>query len=369
MTPSEAIEEYGNKTLAAAALGISRHAFRRREQKEQKPQSDNILKFPTLPDPLEPIDKLIARRSDLYQRTKAYRDAATWQQIHVKENKPFGLALIGDPHLDDDGCAWGELLDDIQTMKETDGLYAINIGDTTNNWVGRLARLFGGQETSQTSARQLAEWFLVKAGIRWAAVLLGNHDLWNEGGDIIRRMCSRSPVEIPVHEWQAKLEFVFPNGTTCRGNFAHDFKGRSIYSTTQGPLREAIWTQHEGAHLYVAGHIHYGGLQQVELPGGQTPWLVRVRGYKDFDSHALVNGFHEGKRFRSVMAIIDPNAPEHERVTIFGNLAQGAKVLAAMRANKQPRAKRKSKAASKAAAPKPAKKSAAKSKSKKKGKR
>jgi hypothetical protein len=213
-------------------------------------------------------------------------------------------------------------------------MYAVNIGDTTNNWVGRLARLFGNQETSQTSARQLAEWLLIHAGIKWAAVVLGNHDEWNEGGEIIKRMCATSTAHIPVHEWAAKLEFVFPNGSTCRASVAHDFKGRSIYNAAHGLKREAIWHQ-DGAHVLAAGHIHYGEIGQCELPGGHNPWLIRARGYKDFDPHALVNGYHEGVRFRSPCIIIDPNAPEHERVLGFENIRHAAIVLAAMRSERK----------------------------------
>jgi hypothetical protein len=333
MTPAQAYEEFGSKAAAARALGIPVSTFKDQLNRQPRPsRSATILEFPQLPDKREPTNALLQRRREAYRRKRDYKEAATWQQIKVKDNKPFGLALIGDPHLDDDGCNWDKLEADIDVLKKTDGLYAVNIGDTTNNWVGRLARLFANQETSQTSARQLAEWFLLEAGIKWAAVLLGNHDSWNEGGEILSRMCATARVEIPVHDWVAKLEFVFPNGNKCRASLAHDFKGRSIYSTTHGPLREAIWMQ-DGAHILCAGHIHYGGLQQVELPSGHCPWLVRVRGYKEHDSFALYNGFHEGNAFASAMAIIDPNAPENERVTMFGSLKQGAAVLKAMRSS------------------------------------
>jgi len=331
----DTVARCGSVTAAARAMGVSRSTFRDRlDQERRKSQSaDGGLKFPDLPDRREPIDALIKRRSEQHSRLRKHAAAAIWQKIAVNENKPIGLCLMGDPHIDDDGCNWPRLLDDIAVLRRTPGLYGLNIGDTTNNWVGRLARLFGNQETSQASARQLAEWFLTGAGINWAAVLLGNHDEWNEGGEIIKRICAAAPVRIPVHEWAAKLEFTFPNGATCRVNAAHDFKGRSIYSTTHGPLRESIWHQ-DGAHILCAGHIHFGGLQQVELPGGHNPWLVRVRGYKEYDSHALVNGYHEGQRFPSVVAIIDPHAPASERVMVFGSVRQGAAVLAAMRGDK-----------------------------------
>ncbi|MEQ1654009.1 MAG: hypothetical protein ABL897_16110, partial [Hyphomicrobium sp.] len=280
MTPNAfaaVVAEHGSINAAAEAAGINRctaQALFKKAGGKTRPgvAAKYALSFPVLPDRREPINSLLKRRAEHFGRQKAHAAAANWQQIKVADNKPFGLCLIGDPHLDDDGCNWAALSDDIAYLSRTPGLYGLNIGDTTNNWVGRLARLFGNQETSQTSARQLAEWFLTGAGIKWAAVLLGNHDEWNEGGEIIKRMCAAAPVRIPVHEWAAKLEFVFPNGAKFRVNAAHDFKGRSIYSTTHGPLREAIWHQ-DGSHVLAAGHIHYGGTQQVEIPGGHNPHL------------------------------------------------------------------------------------------------
>lgn len=349
-----AVEKYGTSKAAYLALGISRSTFSdglRRQRgthtgrlggkpptadkpapmaKASKGAPVNRLTFPAIPSRKEPIETLIARRTEHYQRIRNHTEAANWQTIGVNETRPIGLCLIGDPHIDDDGCCWPDLLRDTAVMRDTDGLYGVNIGDTTNNWVGRLARLFGNQETSQESARQMAEWWLTSAGIRWAAVILGNHDGWNEGGDIINRMC-KDRVSAGVHDWAAKIEFAFPNGATCRVSLAHDFKGRSIYNAAHGLKREAIWHQ-DGAHLLAAGHIHYGEIGQCELPGGHNPWMVRVRGYKDYDHHALVNGYHEGRRFRSVVAIIDPTAPVENRVMVFGDVATGARALTALRA-------------------------------------
>lgn len=343
MKPSEALARYGTKTAAARALNLPMSTFRGRLEAEIRQaggyahpepvsyeQPSRPLIFPDMPDRYEPIEDLLDRCSKHYQRERDYRDAANWQQIKVNDDLPIGIALMGDPHIDDPGCNIPLLRRDVEIIKETPGCYALNVGDYTNNWVGRLARLFGNQELSQASARRLVEWFLLESGMTWLAVILGNHDEWNEGGEIIRRMCA-SHVQIPVHDWQAKIELVFPNKEVCRINAAHDFKGRSMYTPLHGLKRETIWHQ-DGAHLMVAGHIHFGGIEQCELPGGHNPWLVRVRGYKEMDHHALVSGFHEGIQFPSVMAVVDPAAPPSERVMVFGSLAQGAAVLSSLRA-------------------------------------
>lgn len=329
----------GSINKASKAAKISRHTGQRLFKKAGgKPRagikagkvSTPAISFPEIVDRKEPIAELLARRTKHFERVRAHDDSLNWHKIKINSRKPIGLAFIGDPHLDDDGANWPLLLHHVAILKNTPGMFAVNIGDSTNNWVGSIARLFGKQETSQQSARQLAEWFLTGAGINWAAILLGNHDAWNEGGEIIRRMVGKQ-ICSPVHDWAAKFELEFPNGERVRINAAHDFKGRSIYSTTHGPLREAIFAQNDDADIYACGHIHYFGLQQIELPGGRVPWLSRVRGYKEHDEFARTNGFHEGKHGASSLAIIDPTAPRSTRVTMFGDLVQGARVLAAMR--------------------------------------
>lgn len=345
MTPADAVAAYGSKAAAARALRMPVSTFKDHFAKHAKgimvsandpKQATSAIAFPDLPSADEPLDELIDRCTRHYARLRAHKNAATWQRIKVSDNKPFGIAFLGDPHLDDPGCAWPQLRRDVATLRDTEGLYAINIGDSANSWIGRLARLYANQETSQAAGRRLVEWLLLHSGVRFAAVIIGNHDSWDAGGDIIKRIAAMGQVHLPVHDWQAKIEFAFPNGATCRINASHDVKGRSIYSTTHGPVREAIWNQ-DGAHIIACGHIHYGGLQQIELPGGHTPWLVRAGSYKEMDSHALVNGFHEGKHFRCPMAIIVPEAPSHERVLMFSSLQQGAQVLAAMRSNYAPK--------------------------------
>jgi hypothetical protein len=43
-------------------------------------------------------------------------------------------------------------------------MYAVCVGDVTNNWVGRLAALYAEQSTTEAEAWKLAEWWLVLHG-------------------------------------------------------------------------------------------------------------------------------------------------------------------------------------------------------------
>jgi hypothetical protein len=62
--------------------------------------------------------------------------------IRIKVDGPIGIAHFGDPHVDDDGTNIELLEQHVKVVNATDGLFAANVGDYRNNWVGRLARLW-----------------------------------------------------------------------------------------------------------------------------------------------------------------------------------------------------------------------------------
>ena len=347
MMASEAIDLYGGTAAAARALGVNRSTVKRRLRSEKGLEArpsrakGHRLEFPAIPARREPVAKQLPKLVEAYKREKAHFDASELQKVKVKDDRPIGLVIFGDVHLDDDGCAWPHLLEDIDICKRTDGCYGVSIGDHSNNWIGKLARLYGEQSASISDAHQRMRWFFLEAGIRWAGIVTGNHDDWGDGVSIIKLMCSGSRDTIPVHVWSSNVELRFPNGATCVGVLGHHFKGSSNRSTTNGPLNEAILNQASRADFIAAGHIHFGGTQSVELPGGRVVHLVRTRGYKDFDGHAKRHTFHEGQRFRSAMVVIDPAAPEHDRCMVFGSLKQGAEVLKALRSRRKTKGKRK----------------------------
>ena len=65
-------------------------------------------------------------------------------------------------------------------------MVAINIGDLTNNWIGRLMSKYADQETTRQQAIKLIEWYLGSSGVYWAGVVGGNHDFWgHEHGNVL----------------------------------------------------------------------------------------------------------------------------------------------------------------------------------------
>lgn len=285
---------------------------------------------PKLPDRDEPLRDLLARRKTTSQRLKRHAKAEKWMPIAVNETRPFGVVWFGDPHLDDDGCDWDSLLEHVNVCKRTKGLYAVNIGDSTNNWVGRLVSLYAKQDTKKSDARRLAKWFMKDSGVNWLLWLLGNHDVWNEG-DAILSLISDGAVHLP--SWSAKIE-IRGAGQKWRVHAAHDFRGHSDWNKTHGGLKAAY--KASDAELYVCGHRHDWGTQSFEVSGmGRVAHVARARGYKFHDDYARTNGFEESESGQSILTIFNPNARTPAgRILTFADVHAGAEVLKALRKGK-----------------------------------
>lgn len=153
---------------------ISKERAARRAERERIKNQGFEIELPPSPD--ISAEELIARRIDDFNRVKEYEEGRKLIHVDVKMSGPIGILHFGDPHVDDDGCDWPMLKHHVELVDRTPGLFAANVGDTRNNWVGRLARLFGSQGTSAKHALILAKWFVAALKGQWLYMVGGNHD-------------------------------------------------------------------------------------------------------------------------------------------------------------------------------------------------
>lgn len=328
MTAAEAVAYYGSVRGAARALGIDPKTVRTRRAKETAVTAKAAaLKAPKIVKREEPIESVIRRLAAGAKRDKQNADAAKWARVHVADSKPIGILWFGDPHLGAN-TDWRTLERDAALCAVTPGCYGANIGDTTNNWSGALIRKYADDDISKRTERRLAKWFLSESGIVWLCWIMGNHDEWSDGAEILRTMNVHN--KVTMLDWVARLEIIFPNKSKVRVHAAHDFPGHSMWNATHGPSRAAQLTS--DADLYVCGHKHHWGVQQFEMPErGRSPLLVRAAGYKRHDEYSRRLGFAECQHGSSILTILDSSRKGPGRVMAFADVEQGCKVLTALR--------------------------------------
>lgn len=336
-TYQAAVSKHGTQAAAARAMGISRLTFRSRlmaEKSGMAKETEADVKEATLPEfpnPDLPTKRLIELRREQFIKTKVRKDAEKWFPVHIQDGKPIGILWFGDPHLDDDGCNWPLLERHVMHTLTAKGLYAANIGDTTNNWAGRLVKLYANQDTSKKTARRFAKWFLAEAGIPWLVWLMGNHDAWDGGSDYLRAMNVHK--RLPMLDGHAKFEVIFKGKQKIKVHAAHDFPGHSMWNGTHGMVRAAQMTT--DAELLVCGHRHFAATQQFVNGRGNWVSVARCRGYKFHDEYAESLGYMDGPEDgAAVLTILDPTATGAGRVLTFPDVDQGVRVLKALRGGK-----------------------------------
>lgn len=312
-TTVDLLTESGSLMAAARQLGLSESTVRHRVNvaaargivpggSPMKPKAE--FEYAKLPEPAESFEELVERRVKQFKKKKAYEDARRLVPVKVKLDGPVGIWHFGDPHVDDDGTDLEQILQDAETVRNTPGLFGANVGDTTNNWIGRLARLWADQGTTHSEAWVLAEGFLKK--VDWLYLIGGNHDAWSGASDPIRWI--QRGKSAPYMSSEVRLELQFPNGNTCRINARHDFSGHSQYNPAHGPMKATMMGVRD--HIAIAGHKHISGHGVLKDPDTGTTchsWLVA--GYKIYDRFALEKGFRDQRISPGVFTIIHPDRP------------------------------------------------------------
>lgn len=322
------VQTHGSVQAAAREAGVDpttiRRARKRSDSAAEKSPTD--IEFPFLPSSELEAEEIIDYASKNFATAMAAREARRWMEIKVKTNKPIAVCFMGDPHIDSSGCNWPLLREHIRVLAETPGMYAVGGNDVTDNWIGRLMRLYADSKMSKKQAWKLVAWLLKDSGVNWLCHVMGNHDSWGDGAYLFK---ANSPI-VPVEDWQARFQLVFPNGSRVKINCAHDFKGHSQWNHLHGAQKEAMFG--EEADIFSCHHRHCWAMHQEEnAHRGFVYWLIRSRGYKFIDSYADVHGFGSQRYGASITAVIDPRATGPDRVRCFPEVRLAAEFLTWLR--------------------------------------
>lgn len=318
-----------NITQAAKILGISRRAMQHRLRNLDR----DPPKFtaPQLPSTLPTIEELLEMRTAQGDRSISADEARSLIEVDVHIDGPFAVWIWGDPHVDADGCNMRLLREHVELAKHP-AILSGHIGDVTNAWVGRLARLYAHQSTSVHEALMLAEWLLTQHDNLFC--VLGNHDCWSGSGAENPLNWIMKHANGITEEHGVRIALKSPCGTVTRINARHDFPGRSQYNINHGMRRELAFGHRD--HILVSGHLHSGGDQGLCNDGdGMVSQLVRVSGYKQVDHYAKQLNFPPQKIHPSALVIVDPREPETSRARVWcaPTVEIGVKLLNAIRAD------------------------------------
>jgi hypothetical protein len=319
-----------HRTLAKASVanGYARDAFaqwlrRNKQLHEVRGDSASVL---APPEDVRTVDEIKEAKRQVFAHKRNHAKAAELIPVEIKDDGPIGIAHFGDPHLDDNGCDVDQIDHHTSIVRETDGLYAASVGDYTNNWVGRLARVYAEQTTSAKEGWKLVESFIQSCP--WLYLVAGNHDAWSGANDPLSYIAAAAKTYLAYHG--ARLALQFPNGREVRINCRHDFKGVSQYDEAFGPGKAFLWGFRD--HIFTCGHRHTNGYKRMAryLYNGEPiiAHCIRVAAYKKFDDFAASKNFLPTPNQPCVVTIIDPHTDNpHELVKVRWDIQDAAEEL------------------------------------------
>ena len=299
---------------------------------DNEPPSESApFEAPELPDASgdRPIDELLDAIEREADRKDHAEQARKLIDIKLRIDGPYCVVPVGDPHLDNAGLDIRSLRRDVEILRRNPAMLAGSVGDYRDNWVGRLAKLFGDQKVSQSEAMKLVQWFF--GSLNWLFLLYGNHDLWSGFDDplpFLHRLAQQQGV---LEKYDLRMRLNHPSGDQCFVRVRHDFPGKSQYNDSHGAVKEALWGKAD--HLMLCGDRHISDYKTIWSPNQERLChAMRVGTYKRHDPYPKELGLKGENWAASMAAIVNPYARrERDYIQPMFSLEQAEEYLQYLR--------------------------------------
>lgn len=247
---------------------------------------------------------LIIEQQELEASQNNEQDVA---HVEIKDTRPVGVMFTGDWHLGNTHTDHGLLRQYLTLLRETDGLYAMGMGDYCDYFIGRMVRLaVTEQQYKPAQQRTLARDLLLrKTGGKMLSLLAGNH-CWKP-----EELTGEDPVADIAAD--AKVPYLGYGGTTYitlndaqyKVGTWHSYPGGSAINP--GNNNRRLRNDHEGLDIDCLGHYHFNYAQDGTTREGRDYIDLRSGSLKVRDArYAAMRVGTKGGDPRMPMCILFP---------------------------------------------------------------
>lgn len=283
---------------ALAGTGETYTQFRLRQAQERRAATERVSAPVTLKD--DPTDADYEAFFDLLERADGAKAALSPTQDSTEFTAPdpalpVAFAYTGDWHCGAGGVRYDWLRRDLDIIRQTDGLYAIGMGDwlegvniNTKAASALYSGLFNDGSFQEIYVVKRAEALIGK----WVAILSGNHDEWIYRAAGITRMDQFAALLNAPHFSQGGgTVFVNVGAQRYVVGVRHNVTGNSHLNTTNAQRRAFdSWPEWDNCHVITCGHLHYNDLH-VQPRRGKRCVYLRSGTYKLIDGYARDHGY------------------------------------------------------------------------------
>lgn len=275
---------YSERTLQSVREQEYRSDAQNRPLSDDSPDLDRLLdladEFDLGDDPTpEQIDRLLDAMADMDSALHAFSPTKDRVEFAPPESHlPTGIVYTGDWHVGAGGVALDRLRDDLKRIGQTDGLWAIGMGDMIEGvGAGNKAApaLYHGLVNSSPVQVSIATHLARHAEGKWLALLGGNHDAFSfRATGIERARVIAQRLGVPFFSEAGGTIYLNLDGASYVIGVRHNGKGNSQINTTNAQRRTFDqWPEWENVDVICLAHLHYNDLQVTPRKGGQCVYL------------------------------------------------------------------------------------------------
>lgn len=248
------------------------------------------------------------------------------------DSKPIGVCFLGDIHTGNSGVDYARLRQDLEVIRDTDGLYVCGMGDYIDNFkpqaksgTGLYHSLFASPE--EQLAYVTTRMKLAKG--KWLCIAQGNHDAFDGKWAGIDRLPSLAQdLAAPYFSERGGTIMLHVGSTRYVIVVKHDYRGKSQVNKSNAQRR--MWDEYPewtNADVVCLAHLHEPDLHQT-MRKGQIVTYLRTGTYKTHDEWAESAGYKPAYGVPLVVLY-----PEQRRIVAFHgeHFTQGVGFLRAMR--------------------------------------
>jgi hypothetical protein len=310
----EAWLKSGSETEALRSCGIQRGSKARKRLKclINEYTANHQPEIPPIPDVERDADTLIEMAAAHRERLQASLRARHSSVIRIPSNKPFGVVMLPDQHMDNPGANVRLIFQHANLIRDTDGLYAVEVGDGIDNFIiAKLAEARREHVVSHKESWVLLEDYHRRIALKLLAAISGNHLNWTTklgGVDHLQAILKRAGVKALYDADELYFNLQAANGRKWMWGMRHFFRGDSLYNSAHSVARYAMSHAYRGEDVIVAGHKHVAGYNCLSTRG-KTVECIQVGSYKDrdFDDYCRTKGFMAQHPFLCPVIIHHPD--------------------------------------------------------------
>lgn len=248
----------------------------------------------------------------------------TKAEITINDDKPIGIAFWGDWHLGSRGLDYGQFDKDRETIKATDGLYFIGMGDYKDNNSAYVTKSSNENSISQSMQDLLVCKMMEEVKEKVIALIRGCHDDWDKklgDKDFTEELCR---ITDSINLWHGGKVTINLGDETYKIFARHKYKNESSLNTTNA--QRNMLNDSGAVDVAALGHKHFPDMQMLDRMG-QKVIYIRSGSYKKYDEFGQKLAGYEGKKSVPLVVIF----PNEHKVVPFQELEDGITYLKAVR--------------------------------------